>query len=95
MTYAVRWSENDGPPHAGVMALDDRFVELSDDRRIRYGDLADIFLERRVGGALSRRPSLVLVCRDGVRLEIESLQGLGVLHELAEELVEARGKAAA
>jgi hypothetical protein len=40
---------------------------------------------------------LVLVSRRGERLRISSLEGLGALHELAEELVEARagGKAAA
>ncbi len=94
MSYAVVWSENDGPGHAGVMALEDRFLELSDDRQVRYRDLADIYLERKARGTAGTRPSLVLICRDGVRLQIDSLEGLGTLHELAEELVEARGKAA-
>jgi hypothetical protein len=96
MSYAVVWSENGGPGHAGLMELEDRFLELSEDRQVRYGDLADVYLERRSGGSsVSSRPSLVLICRDGARLQIESLEGLGALHELAEELVEARGKAAA
>jgi hypothetical protein len=94
MSYAVVWRENDGPACAGLVELDDRCFELSQDRRVRYCDLADVYLERRSGGSASSRPSLILICHDGTRLQIESLEGLGALHELAGELVEARRKVA-
>src|SRR6202007_1559842 len=43
----------------------------------------------------SRPPMLVLQPRSGERLQLASLEGLGALHELAEELYEARWRAPA
>jgi hypothetical protein len=102
MTYAVRWNENDGPDHVGGLKVEGSRLVLSDAGesvetpalRVESDELADIFLERRVGGTTSGRPSLVLVTHHGSRLQISSLEGLGALHELAEQLTIARGKAA-
>jgi len=94
MSYAVVWRENDGPARAGLAEVEDRCLALSKDRRVQYCDLADVYLERRSGGSASSRPALVLICHDGSRLQIESLEGLGALHELAGELVEARSTVA-
>jgi hypothetical protein len=102
MTYGVRWNENDGPDHVGGLTVDRGTLVLSDAGesihkpalRLASEELADIYLERRTGSSNSGRPNLVLVTHDGTRLQIASLEGLGALHELAEQLTLARGKPA-
>lgn len=91
MTYAVVVSTDDGPAEPGRLDLDPDAVSFSGRKQVRYADLGDIYLERRSSGP----PALVLLSRSGERLRIASVEGLGALHELAEELVAARGKAAA
>ena len=89
MSYAVAISTDDGPVTTGSLELERDTFSFSGST-VRYADLRDIYLERRSDGP----PALVLHSR-GARLRIASLEGLGALHELAEELVGARGKAAA
>jgi hypothetical protein len=84
-------SADDGPGQAGRLDLETDSLSFSGGSRVRYADLGDIYLERRSTGP----PALVLNSRAGDHLRIASLEGLGALHELAEQLVEARGKTAA
>ena len=102
MAYAVVWSEDGGPDFAGKLELEDESVVLSGTapaaleslRRVPLSELADAHLgrlSRRRGGADT---GLVLVRRDGGRVEIVSLEGAGALHELLERLALARGNAA-
>jgi len=91
MTYAVVMSANGGAAQPGRLDLEPDGFSFSDGRRVRYADLLDIYLERRSNAP----PALILQPRTGDRLRLVSLEGLGALHELAEELYEARGKAAA
>jgi len=91
MTYAVVISADDGPGLAGRLDLESDSLAFSGGSRVRYTDLRDIYLERRPSGP----PALVLYSSSGDHLRIASLEGLGALHELAEELVEARSKTAA
>jgi hypothetical protein len=90
MTYAVVVSSDDGRAQAGRLDLEADSLAFSGGSRVRYSDLRDIYLERRSAGP----PALVLQSCSGDQLRIASLEGLGALHELAEELVEARGKMA-
>jgi hypothetical protein len=90
MTYAVVVSADEGPERAGRLDLGAESVTFSGGGAVRYADLRDIYLERRP----SSPPALVVESRGGDRFRIASLEGLGALHELAEELVEARGKIA-
>jgi hypothetical protein len=102
MTYAVLWCENDGPEFAGGLLLAGRGLELTGtsegrpaaQRAVPYDDVRDVYLERAAPRRHTWDPSLVLVTRDGDRVEIGSLQGLGALHELADRVAHARGKAA-
>ena len=101
MSYAVLWSENDGPELAGRLSLEPTGVALSGTSGlaaahcdIRFSDLADVYLERTLPPRHPWRPSLVLVTRAGDHVEIGSLQGVGALHELAEAVVSGRGKPA-
>jgi len=94
MTYAVVVSADDGPEQPGRLELEPDYLRFSGGDPIRYSDLGDVYVERRVGGSDWGRPALVLISRDGERLRITSLEGLGALHELAEAVVESRGKTA-
>jgi len=91
MTYAVVLSADDGPGTAGRLDLEPDSFSFSDGRRLRYSDLLDIYLER----SPNKPPSLVLQPRSGERLRLVSMEGLGALHELAEEIFDARVKTAA
>jgi hypothetical protein len=90
VTYAVVVSADDGPARAGRLDLEADALSFSGGSRVRYADLRDIYVERRPAAP----PALVLRSCTGNHLRIASLEGLGALHELAEELVEARGKKA-
>jgi hypothetical protein len=90
VTYAVRWRENGGPACTGGLLLTDGGLELAGAaarRRIGYGDLSELYLDRTADALL------VLVTSRGDRLAIGSLQGLGALHELADRVAAARGAA--
>ena len=96
MTYAVVVSEDDGPEHIGRLEFEHECLRLSGGSAVRYDDLREVYVERRSGGSTTTsRLALVLISRQGERLRIGSLEGLGALHELAEKVAEARGKAAA
>lgn len=94
MKYAVRWRQDDGPDRVGGLAIDRRSIVLADAResldtpalQLGIDELADIFLERQSGGATGGRPTLVILTHGGTRVQITSLEGLGALHELAEQL---------
>ena len=102
MTYAVLWSENDGPEFAGRLSMGPAGVALFGTAEgrppatcdVQFAEIADLYLERTAPPRHSWRPSLVLVTTRGDRLEIGSLQGLGALHELAEEVAGHRGNPA-
>jgi len=95
MTYAVVMSRDDGPEHVGRLEFERDCLRLSGGA-VRYDDLREVYVERRSGGSTTaNRPVLVLISRQGERLRIGSLEGLGALHELAGKVAEARGKAAA
>src|SRR5881394_2853598 len=87
MTYAVVISADDGPEQPGRLELEPDCLRFSGGSPVRYSDLGDVYVERRSGGSGGSRPTLVLISRDGERLRITSLEGLGALHELAEAVV--------
>jgi hypothetical protein len=91
MTYAVMVSTGDGPSRPGRLDLEPDCFSFSDGTRVQYRDLLDMYLERHS----SEPPVLVLQPRTGERLRLASLEGLGALHELAEELFDARTRIAA
>jgi hypothetical protein len=97
MSYAVAWSRNGGPKNVGKLELDPDSISLIGGLATRLGlrDLVSVGIERRQVGRASRRPVLVLVDSEGTTIELWPLQGPGVLHELAEELADARAKVAA
>jgi hypothetical protein len=102
MTYAVVWRENEGPDYSGRLELQADGIVLSGSkaglqravRALQFDELVALHLERRVVVGQMTQPTLMLVTGSGERIEIASLEGLGALHELAEHIESARGKAA-
>jgi hypothetical protein len=97
MSYAIVWTENDGMRLTGRLDLTAGAVVLtgtgdgaSARRELRYGDLETAQLERSVQVELPSEPALVLGTQEGDRIIIGSLEGVGALHELADELASAR-----
>jgi hypothetical protein len=91
MTYAVVLTTDEEPGRAGRLDLERDSFTFSDGRRVRYGDLQAIYLERAPG----KPPSLVVQLRSGDLLRFVSLEGLGALHELAEQMFDGREHIAA
>jgi hypothetical protein len=103
MSYAVVWSENDGPLYAGKVELGRRWLVLAGAarpaleslRRLFFEEVADVHVERQAASRLAGRPTLVLERRQGGSVRIASVEGAGALHELAEALAAAREGVAA
>ena len=91
MTYAMMISADGGPAKPERVYLESDSFSLSDGTRVRYRDLLDMYLERKPNAP----PALVLEPHFGAPLRLVSLEGLGALHELAEELFNARTRVAA
>ena len=99
MSYAVEWSEDDGPVYAGRLELAPGAVHLTgaaravdiSRRRLSFDELADVHVERGARARLLERPTLVLEERNGSRIRLVSVDGVGSLNELVERLDSARG----
>jgi hypothetical protein len=97
MSYAIVWTENDGPRYTGrldvtvdalvLTATGPGALALSE---LRYRDLTTAHLDRAAQAELPSEPALVLGTQQRDRVVIGSLEGVGALHELADELALAR-----
>jgi len=92
-SFAVVWSESAGPVRAGKLVLETgalRFEGPGDGapfvHRVYYEDIESVFVGRGNGDRLAGRPALVLDRAVGGRLRIGSVNGVGVLTELASRL---------
>jgi hypothetical protein len=97
MSYAIVWTENDGLRLTGRLDLTAAGVVLtgiragaSAPRELSYSDLTTARLERSTHVEFPSEPALALGTQAGDRLVIGSLEGVGALHELADELAWAR-----
>lgn len=88
MSYAVVWSENGGAPRAGRLDLAGGSVRLccSPVRELAYADVAAVHIDRHPTLRLAGRPTLVIESRAGDSFRVTSLEGAGMLSELAEQL---------
>ncbi len=83
--YAVLWSDDDGDGSGRLEVLADRF-ELSSKTvllAVPFGDVTDAHIARGAGDRLRGLPVLSLHSAGGKGLRIASLEGTGVLHEIA------------
>ena len=97
MSYAIVWTENGGLRLTGRLDLTADAVVLTGTRagapalrELRYGDLTTAHLERSTQVELVPGTALILGTHDGDRVVIGSLEGVGALHELGDELASAR-----
>jgi len=94
-SYAVLWSEPGRPTRAGKLELEPTGLRLEGSlgeratrevHRIFYEDVETVHVGRSNRERIAGRPSLVIDLAVGGPLRIGSLQGLGVLSDLAEQL---------
>jgi hypothetical protein len=94
-SYAVLWSEPRQPVRAGKLELEPTGLRLEgalggrggrEVHRVFYEDVEAVRVGRARSERIAGRPSLVLELAVGGPLRIGSVQGLGVLHELAGHL---------
>lgn len=93
-SYAVLWSEPQQPIRAGKLELEPTGLRLegslgtrgAEVQRVFYEDIEGVHVGRDRKERLSGRPALVLDLAVGGPLLIGSIQGFGILHELAERL---------
>jgi len=87
-TYAVLWSEPSLELEAGRLELDRESIRFDGARvrRVYYGDIAQVRIGHHARDRLQGRPALVVDLLDGGSLRIGSVNGVGTVAELAEEL---------
>jgi hypothetical protein len=97
MSYAVVWREDEGTRNVGKLELEPAGLHLTGlaEQRVPYADVVSLRILRRQEGLAARRPILVLGERSGSTVELWPLEGVGALHELADEIAAACTIAAA
>ncbi len=87
-SYAVVWSSNGDSGSGRLEPLGDRFELHGRDRRlsIRFSDLAGTSIARGRHDRLRGMPVLALRPRGSPPVRIASLEGVALLHELAERI---------
>ncbi len=88
-SYAVTWLDALGRFHAGKLELGAEALTLeggSARDTLRYDELADVHVGRGTDERILGRPALVLRGKAGETLHIASMNGAGVLAEIAERL---------
>lgn len=95
MSYAIIWIDEGGKKSSGRLDLGRTAVVLTGTgagaiRELAYDDLTGARVERCAQVELPAEPALVLELHDGETLVIRSLEGIGALYELADDLEAAR-----
>jgi hypothetical protein len=88
-SFAVLWSESDTPARAGKLQLEPNGLTFEGphfDHHVYYEDIEAVRVARNPAERLAGRPALVVNLAVGGPLRIGSLEGVGVLTELAERL---------
>ena len=88
-TYAVTWRGTTGVVHAGKLELGEKALTLeggSARKIVRYDELAEVHVGRGMDERLQGRPALVLRREAGDTLYVSSVNGPGVVVEIAERL---------
>jgi hypothetical protein len=96
LSYAVVWREGDGPLRVGKLELGPASVSLRgsspdgtlERRAISYADVADVRVARDPAEQINGRPVVVVRQPNSPQLSIGTLEGAGVVAELADALAE-------
>jgi hypothetical protein len=85
LSYAVAWSSNGTAGAGRLEPFADRFELFGRGPRIsiRFADLVGVSIGRGRAERLLGLPVLALSLRNGGAIRIASLEGVGLLHELA------------
>jgi len=93
MSYAVLWTEKDGPPHAGKLELRTGSLVLHGmngsgriTREFPIGDVMSLRIGRGWGERLGGRPALLLQLSQERSVRIATLAGVGALHEVVDHI---------
>jgi hypothetical protein len=93
MSYAVLWSEQEGPAHAGKLELCPGSLVLhglNGSGRIRrefsLDDVVSLRIGRGRGERLGGRPVVMLQLTEGRTLRLATLSGAGALHEIVDHV---------
>jgi hypothetical protein len=94
VSYAVVWSEGDGPTVSGRLELHPRSVVLDGAveskpvvRTIPFNSLTSISVGHAPEDRLADQPSLVLERRDGPTVRVTSVAQPGIVSELARQVI--------
>lgn len=87
-SFAVIWSDSTRAPRVGKLELEPTGLRFEGMRthRVFYEDIESVHVARDSTERISGRPALVLDLAVGGPLRIGSVNGVGVLSELAERL---------
>jgi hypothetical protein len=87
-SFAVIWSDSNRSPRAGKLELERAGLRFEGRRthRVFYEDIESVHVARNGTERIAGRPALVLDLAVGGPLRIGSVDGVGVLSELAERL---------
>lgn len=96
LSYAVVWREAGGPVYTGKLEIAPDAVRLRGSsrdgavwaERLPYEQLASVRIGRSAEDRLGGERTLVLERSSGSRLHVASLDGLGIVHELADQVAE-------
>ncbi len=87
-SFAVIWSDSNRSPRVGKLELDPAGLRFEGRRthRVSYEDIESVHVARDSTERIGGRPALVVDLAVGGPLRIGSVNGVGVLSELAERL---------
>jgi hypothetical protein len=101
-SYAVIWSESDCGLETGKLELDLESIRFECSHcarggcvhRVYYDDIDAVRIGHHKAERLAGKPAVVVDLDDGGSLRIGSVNGLGAVAELADELTKLAGRAA-
>jgi hypothetical protein len=93
-SYAVVWSEPQCEPEAGKLELEPESIRFEGSHRgghgcvhrVRYDDIAGVRIGHHAGERLFGKPAVVVELDEDGPVRIGSVDGIGTLTELADEL---------
>jgi len=99
-SYAVVWSEPRCDLEAGKLELESESIRFEGSRggrrgcvhRVYYDDIDAVRIGHHAGERLCGRPAIVVDLEDGGAVRIGSVDGLGTVAELADELTRLAGR---
>jgi hypothetical protein len=94
MSYAVLWSDPLSDLETGRLDLEGESLRFEGARvhRVYYEDIEGVRIGRHVGERLRGRPAVVVDLLGGGSLRIGSVNGVGTVSELADELSKLSGR---